>query len=149
MDITDARYYLEHRLLPDWFEKETNGLISVLMTSAGDFFCKVLNDICKSENLSNPYSSDMYHVNGYALEDEFKLVKIIMPEPERSPLCHRIYLCFDGEYGRRSYFTVEKSFEGMCLCGWEEGAHLNYGAVLEDEEMERVVEMGMRKSQEE
>ena len=67
-----------------------------------------------------------------------QMVRVTMPKPEESPLCTRLYFCYNPLFGKIRYFTIEKGMVCDMLCEWsDDGAHMNYGPISGTEEDER------------
>lgn len=138
----DYRYQLEHRFIPEaLYSEDCERLITSLLTKRGEFLIDVLNFLGRDTNYQCPYKESDFQFKPILVgrdgdPNQFAVLEIDMPEPDVSPLCHRLFICHDASFQRLMYLTYEKGLEGnKILCGWNaDGAHLNYGAFTGSEE---------------
>lgn len=129
-DFNEIRYYFEHVELPDWFYRKGEKMIKKLGEEGGTFLQRVMELLCKEVRQEMCNIKGQYKVIVCEKCEEYSMIRIDMPEPEREMLCSRVYLVYSGDYRRRKYFTVERgvSPEVKFLCSWEpDGNHCNYG----------------------
>ncbi len=141
----EVRYFMEHKALPQALY--TNRASLLLNLLRGD---KVMSDFYAKAESANPdyncsYDASQFSVSHreYINEDNAVfIVRIGMPEPESSPLCRAVYICFSGDNYKDMYFTSELAPDGQFfLCGWSANdVHLNFGSTSEDE-FARVAEL--------
>ncbi len=158
VDILDIRYYLEHQLMPKWFLKDTEVFLAALLKPNTNFLYTTMQKICEKEEVELPYKKEQYQLEIFSISEEIEAICIILPEPEKSTLCKRIYLLFDHKQNKCKFFTIEKGeiFESRCtlnyiemnfLGGWdleeEHLVHLNYGVCLngQEEEVNKIKEL--------
>ncbi len=131
----EVMYVLEHKLLPNWFFTEKERLVAPLI-GQDDFVFSVLDDICKKENLENPYDKESFIINSAKLSEDILMIKLTFPEPDAEPLCYCSYLLFDINFEKTAYFCIEKGGDGCppFVCRWgSDGGHFNCGTcTLED-----------------
>ena len=130
MDLREARYYLEHRMLPHLFFTGPSRLISVLAVGKGGFLFNIMNDICENNQIKNTYALKDFSVQIDAPQEDLRMIRIHMPEPLWEPLCYRIYLSYNETYEKLGYFTAERgsNSEEIFLCCWNtESSHLSFG----------------------
>lgn len=145
-DITDARYLLEHRILPKYFFKEKESFIVTLVRSEKNIPFELIQKICEEEEIELPYTPEDFDMVPFNVTNSIKGLCLDFPEPERSPLCWRIYLLFDMDLKKYGYYTVEKGEDDSdFVCGWQEEeeslSHVNYGFCPEEleEEMNGII----------
>ncbi len=146
MDNTQARYYLEHVLLPELFYGDKKEFIDALLDEGRNLLYKFIESICKENGIECQYKSNQYKTITYGLGGGYQMVKAMFPEPEKASLCSKAYFVFDETFKKIKYFTIEKSFAKgnksiFYLCTWNENLqHINYGQVPNGiEEQDRVV----------
>ena len=134
-NLFQARYYFEHKLLPQLLYSENgSAMIVAILKEKEKLFVDLMNDLVKEQDFVCPYTERDYAllpqiVSAHAGLPEFALVEIRMPKPEGMPLCSRVYICHDNKLKNIRYYTLELSFDNSyVLCGWDEnGAHINHG----------------------
>ena len=128
ISLRDIRYYFEHRMLPQQFYQSPETVISYLESNG---IYSLWSGFTGENNFSVTYGEEEFSVRDIPQENGMKMLMITMPEPEETPLCCRIYLCYDPEKQAGAYFTVEydNNFDdSYFLCAWTpEGTHMNYG----------------------
>ena len=141
----EARYFVEHKGLPQAFYSDGSRLLNWLLLQKGN---AIRNYYAKLENANAdylcPYEADDFAI-GYRKyirgNDSCCVVRVEMPAPEELRLCRAVYLVM-GDYGfDELYLTSElNEFGTYFLCAWDEvGAHFNFGEAPEDDsdEMDR------------
>ena len=148
--LHDARYYFEHRMLPDYFYNNRDALVSYLRRN-GVF--TLWERFCQNNGLDPTYEEDRFGVREFPQEDGTEVMILTLPKPEDMTLCCRIYLCWNPETGTAGYYTVEYDNllgETWFLCGWTaNGTHMNYSIVSavtdpEDPEYEAALEKELK-----
>ena len=135
----DVRYFLEHKAMPRALYATGAQLMASLMQSKGaavrGFYRKA--ERARSEEHTSELQSQ-HHIS-YA---SVLIIRIRMPEPEASPLCRAVYLCYGKKTPKNMYFTSELSPSGdYCICGWtRDEVHLNFGD-SSAKEFDRVAEL--------
>ena len=138
----DYRYRLEHSFLPTiLFSDKGEQLIDSIMRRRGAFFIGVLNIMGRSAGYQCPYRKSDFRLRSVPVgrdeaPDRFTVLEIDMPEPEFTPQCYKLFICYDARFSKLQYFTLEKGLQGeKVLCGWDaDGVHLNYGFPSDSEE---------------
>lgn len=129
--IHGARYYFEHKMIPQLFYEDPEQLMGFLREN-GPF--TLWERFTGQNNVDVTYSADEFELKEFPQEDGMQILMISMPDPPELPLCFRIYLCYDPATKEGAVFTMEydNMFGDACfLCGWnKEGTHLDYGAGL-------------------
>ena len=117
-DISN-RYYVEHILLPAMILGE-NGhhleTINRILKEKGNLFinlyAKLNSDV---PNYKCPYSAEQFSVECSRIADihwnEFYVLKIKMPPPEKEPLCSMIIITYNENMTSRKYITTERGYE--------------------------------------
>lgn len=133
MSLKEARYYMEHQLLPKLFFEKKAEFINSILDEENNLLYEFITQICEEENISCPYKAEQYKISNYKIGDYEHMIKATFPSPEETPLCSKAYFMFDEEFNNIRYFTVECATEKgkkqkYYLCAWdEERSHLNYG----------------------
>lgn len=126
----DIRYYFEHRLLPSELYENTEQLIGFLRQNG---IYALWANFTGNNGFDVVYPEDAFGMAEFPQEDGTNVMMLSLPKPEDSPLCSRVYLCWNPETGKAGYYTVElDSFfgEAWYLCSWSvDGNHLDYGAI--------------------
>lgn len=128
-DLTGIRYALEHRVATRAFFENAEGWLHCVLE--GKLYT-VWEDIFRQNGAQIPYKPEQFGVHTMRTDRDTILVCQTLPEPERMPLCHRVFFLLNLKDQSKAYYTVEKTMgEGKnCLCQWtQEGAHANLGAM--------------------
>lgn len=144
----EARYFMEHKALPQTFYNEGTRLLNTFMLrkEAGirGFYDRVT---AANPSYHCPYSDGDFSVEykKYTAGGSYVVLKVGMPKPEGAPLCRAVYFVF-GEHGSyEQYITSELTAEGnYFLCSWlENGSHLTLGVAPDNckDEMDAVASM--------
>lgn len=135
-----ARYYLEHKAIPNAFFQSGAQLMLSLMNGSGQtirgFYAKAE---AANPDYHCPYSAEQFSVSHRLCagrNGSMMMFRIGLPEPEQSPLCRAIYLCYSKHGMVNQCYTSELSPEGTYfVCSWTAfGAHVNYGEAVGREE---------------
>ena len=135
------RYFLEHRLLRDFYFEDPEYFAKTLLEVKDSVF-RLLDVQYKEHGKANPYSPDQFSISVVGLSDGVRALKIQMPQPDESTLCRRIYAFYGGTDDEKAgYFCIENNeHERKCgpfLCRWLPGGiHLNYGPAHRTQEQE-------------
>lgn len=131
------RYELEHKFLPSMLAdpKDHIFLIGELLTKKGAAmvnFYEMIHMFNAESHYECPYAEDNFRVTASGLMAKggqtALLITIIMPAPERMPLCTTVFIICSRDNSIRRYLTVEKSEGDMYyLCEWLHGKHINHG----------------------
>lgn len=142
----ETRYFLEHKALPQALHTSRAQLLSSLLRGRG----QAMIDFYKKAERANPtyhcpYSPEQFSMSYREYIKRVQSVLIIrigMPEPEQSPLCRAVYICFGGDRCEDAYFTSELAPTGQYfLCAWPtDGVHVNYGEATVDD-FDRVADL--------
>lgn len=142
----EIRYFLEHKALPQALHTNRAQLLASLLRGRGqammDFYGKA--EDANPEYLC-PYSAEQFSVvfrEYIEKHGSVIIMRVGMPEPEQSPLCRAVYVCFGGDGCEDAYFTSELAPTGQYfLCAWpSDGVHVNYGEVPVDD-FDRVADL--------
>ena len=130
----DIRYFLEHKALPKALYDSGAQLMASLMSDRG----AAVREFYRKAELANPNYHCPYTEKDFSVDylefgrdakhkDPVLIFRIRMPQPEASPLCRSVYLCYAKERPDVMYFTSELTPSGgYSICGWSRaGAHLN------------------------
>ena len=138
--LHEVRYGIEHIFFRELFFEKGVELINPLLEKGPEFVYGFCQNIYADAGIETLYTQEDYTVDSYKIPElNAALIEIGMPQPETTPLCHRIYFVFNRDLSRRSMFTIEKAADNSdvsaYLCGWgNERQHLNYGEAPEDED---------------
>ena len=127
----EMRYFLEHKALPQALRNSRAQLLASLLSGRGqsmvDFYAKA-----ESANPSYrcPYAPEQFSTSYREYINQkcsVFIIRIGMPEPEQSPLCRAVYVCFAGDGCEDAYFTSELTPDGRYfLCAWgDNDVHMN------------------------
>jgi len=123
-----ARYMLEHKLIPELLYKEGIGFMGAIVDE-GNILNKILLEYLERDGIENPYGENAIKVKPFSIKDII-IAKIVFPEPEEEPLCYESYAFYDTSNDRAGYYCLEKggAFDDRpFLCGWSsDGIHMNY-----------------------
>lgn len=140
------RYFLEHKALPQALRVSRAQLLASLLRGSGqtmrDFYAKAEK---ANPSYRCPYTPEQFSTSyrEYINQDRSVFImRIGMPEPEQSPLCRAVYICFGGEGCEDAYFTSELTPDDQYfLCAWADNdVHLNFGK-KPVEDFDRVAEL--------
>lgn len=138
MDINDAMYFFQHKILPNGFFTDKMNFIGMLIKNQNVLF-EIISGILSENNINNPFSAQQFSIISSTLTNEIGLLKITFPEPLQEPQCYYSYLIFDTYFKHAMYFCVEKdnSSEQPMLCAWTaDGFHYDYeNCNLDDKEI--------------
>jgi len=139
------RYHFEHSAMPRFFYEDPATVLDVVK-EVGVY--PVFAALANENGVAYPYQETDFKENLYNQDDGTVVLQVVMPRPEVTPQCYRIYMVYNADTGDADYYTVE--FDDMMgetafLCGWNpDMTHLNYGgaAILnpEDEDYQRLLE---------
>lgn len=128
-----ARYYLEHKALPNALYNEGPRLLNSFMLDGG----KAMHSFYDRVTAANPsyccpYSENDFYVNYRVYirdNDSCMVLRVQMPTLEHPLLCRAVYLCYGTRGGYELYVTSERMEDGSyCICSWDEcGQHHNWG----------------------
>ena len=121
----DIRYYFEHRLLPSELYENTEQLIGFLRQNG---IYALWANFTGNNGFNVVYPEDAFGMAEFPQEDGTNVMMLSLPKPEDSPLCSRVYLCWNPETGKAGYYTVElDSFfgEAWYLCSWSADGAIN------------------------
>ena len=151
MNEMRLRYEVEHQLLPNVLFDNPKEIISMLSLEKEKFICLLYDIVSKSGKIPNPYKKENFAVRLYKLERPWLMAKIVMPEPDSSPLCGSVIIVFEETFKKVYYFTIEKEVklskndeDRWALCGWtKHHEHLNFGEISggESEEIKAIREL--------
>lgn len=142
----EARYYLEHQLLPKLFYEGTIGFVNAALKEES-YLYDICREVFQAGELTCPYTREQFSVKLVrASEKEDNrdyLIVLEFPEPEEPILCHRAIGVFDMDFDtnvvftKAHYYTVEKTYAEWAdvpvLCGWtKENVHENFGLIDHD-----------------
>ena len=123
-----ARYMLEHRLIPELLYSEGITFMR-LIADEKNILNKILLETLERDGVANPYGNNAITVKPFTIKDII-IVKIIFPEPEEEPLCYEAYAFYDTMNERAGYYCLEKGGilgEQPFICGWnQDGVHMNF-----------------------
>ncbi len=129
-----CRIYFEHILYVDHFYKKTFEFIPAITSNDGWYwYTEMVVEMSEGNglNLINPYKPDMIRIGSVSINADNMMQIVELPEPEYTPLCYRIYLCYSNNYDNLGYYTLELSKNGDTLLrDWSsDKKHGNYGSM--------------------
>ena len=134
-DLSQIRYYFEHRFLPKAFYDQ-NIILPLILKQNPNSVREYWKHILEKEGAKDNCPDDAWAVQGFELDPHTACTRIICPEPEREAQCHWIYLLYTYDLKKKYYFTVEAGnilFPDPFLCGWTPGVtHQNFGNCPKD-----------------
>ncbi|MBR3966425.1 MAG: hypothetical protein IKJ91_05045 [Clostridia bacterium] len=129
----EMRYFLEHKALPKALHESRAQLMASLLRGKG----QAMIEFYKKAERANPKYHCPYTLEQFSMSyreyinqnRSVFIMRIGMPEPEQSPLCRAVYICFAGDGCEDAYFTSELAPNNkFFLCAWaDNNVHLNYG----------------------
>jgi hypothetical protein len=126
--LFDARYYFEHRLLPQRFFHNPKATMESL---AGTGLYELWKAYAAENGFDVTYKAAEFATRRETRDGGVTILILTMPRPEETLLCYRIYLCVQDD--EEAYFTAELDEydgyydEGCLICGWNpEGVHQLY-----------------------
>jgi len=135
----EARYFVEHKGLPQAFYTDGTRLLKLLILDKGN----ALRNYYEKLEMVNPDYVCPYEASDFVVDyrkyirgnDSCLVIRVELPAPEGVRLCRAIYFVM-GDYGSEElYFTSELNAEGtFFLCAWDEdGAHYNFSDAPDDD----------------
>lgn len=148
----EARYFLEHKALPNALYNEGARLIRSFLIDRGAYMLKQYNRLTEiTPEYECPYTDEDFKVNfrSYIRDQEMCMVlRLEMPEPEQPLLCRAVYLCYGTKGGYELYVTSEFAEDGnYYICAWNDvGCHFNFGEAPSDpsDEMDMAADLFWR-----
>lgn len=132
--LEKARYHFEHSTMPRFFYEDPANMIDVL-SQRGMY--QMWSVFANENGVDYPYQPEDFSERLYELEGGARVLQVVMPKPEETPLCFRVYMIYNAETGSAGYYTVEYDNllgDAAMLCGWTAAhEHMNYsGAPILD-----------------
>ena len=128
LTLERVRYHFEHSALPRFFYEAPENVIQVLYERG---IYPVWTSLADENGVAYPYTADDYAVNRYDMDDGTTVLQAVMPRPEVSPQCFRVYFVYNPDRGIMGYYTIEYENllgESALTCGWtEDRQHVEYG----------------------
>ena len=148
----EARYFLEHKALPNTLYNEGARLLHFFLIEKEQFMLKQYERLhAISPEYICPYVASDFEVSfrTYIREQETCMIlRIEMPSPEQPLLCRAVYLCYGTKGGYELYVTSELAEDGnYYICAWNDaGYHFNFGETPADpsDEMDMAAELFWR-----
>lgn len=127
LTLHNVRYYFEHQFLGPMFFDDPELMLETLR-NPGIF--DIWTWLTGQLSFDLTYQESDFSFRELDLNGIHMLVQE-MPKPEDTPLCARIYFCYQPETKGAWYYTVEyDNFfgESYFLCEWtQDGNHMDYG----------------------
>lgn len=117
------RYYIEHNLLPTLLYNQTDEFLKDLSLDE-NFLYDLVDTAYQFNNKENPYKKEDFQIERYNRNNEFLILKIIMPEPENISQCYHIYIFFNFDFKNLAYYVIEASYMDCIICEWDENHKL-------------------------
>ena len=124
-----VRKYFEQSLLPQLFYEDQDHFLDFINENG---FFALWQNFTEGSGFDPVYSPEDFSQAMIQKEDGTRIILAVLPVPEDTPLCSRIYFCLNPESGKKGCYTVEYDNlfdEQWFLCGWtEDNVHMSYGA---------------------
>ena len=124
----ECRYIYEHIYMTQPFFESPDQVISIISKYSA---YQLWADFLQKNGLNPVYTKEDFSETVIQQEDGSCLMRIILPKPESSLECGRLYLYWNAATGEAGYYTIEyDNFlgESWFLCGWDKDHnHLNFG----------------------
>ena len=128
MDLHEAYYCFQHRLIPQTFFEDKVAFVNALAADNTKMLFSWMDSFFEHVGAENPYTEDMFGVDVMQYDQRVYIIKISFPKPEKKLSCYSGYMLFDKKCNKQMYFCVEKGEDDDFLCGWDsENRHYNYG----------------------
>ncbi len=140
LTLFDVRYYFEHRLLRQIFYASPESTMESLREGG---LYERWNTYTAEIGFESEFEYDQFSTRDMMQDSGIQMLMLILPQPDATLLCYRIYLCYDPKTETAAYYTAEydkyEGFfdEGCLICGWSpDGSHHYYleGKILPDSE---------------
>jgi hypothetical protein len=138
-NLSEARYLLEHRQLPNFLYKTKKDSVKGLLQLVENLAYSTFKNNCDENGIEFPYTEGDFKAKNIFLAENVKAVKLEMPKPEDEPQCYAVYFVYTPDCSRMYYFTVEMELHSgqQHLGGWLKKAHFNHGLVMMNEESQK------------
>lgn len=108
-DVFFLRYHFEHKVIPALIKESlTNAVMGIHFQN---YLYDVFNNLCINNNVNNPYNVSQYSLMGSYCGDDYYVIKLIHPYPERTGLCYISYLTYNEDSRVQAYYQVERNDE--------------------------------------
>lgn len=138
------RYLFEHRILPGWVYRDTEGFVESLLEQR-EYLYGIAKEFYLENHAELPYGPEEFSLETIMEGDGRIVLKLDFPFPEQMPLCYHAYLFFDKKLEKIDYYSIEKSGideKEAVLCGWkQDGSHMNYGKLDLKDAFNRCMEL--------
>ena len=123
-----ARYHFEHSALPRYFYEDPATMLDVMgSTGAYRLWCALADE----NGVAYPYLEEDFSENRFVSDGGTVVMQVVLPKPEVSGQCWRVYFVYDPGTGAAGYYTAELEDllgEACMICGWtKDRVHANYG----------------------
>lgn len=147
-NLYQARYFVEHKLLPEVLFKTRDAFINKISEQKEELVYAMMEDVCTKRGLSMPYKKEEYHFTGKKINDEYIFFTVVMPEAKYVLNCEKVYFVFNKDLSVLRYITIERSKGKEYVFGeWRESKdhliHANYGVCPISEELEERMILGL------
>ena len=139
-----ARYVFEHIMIPYLLDRQGEMLVSSFIMGGGTAVYTLCGSAYESSGEEFDKKTDDFSVDAARLDGKTVAVTVTMPEPEENGDCAKIYVLSDEAPFKASFFTVEKSDDGLLLCGQSGDTHFTFGQ-YEDEKKALSLILGVHK----
>ena len=135
----EARYAMEHKILPHEMYAKGPQLMAALLGHRGDAVHALYAKLAESNPTYHcPYTSKSFSVSYKECTNDKKsmlMIQVSMPKPEKPWLCRSVYFCYGKDGQHDQYFTSELTQEGFYLvCSWTSwGAHATFDIAPDNE----------------
>ena len=123
-----VRKYFEQNLMPQLFYEDQEQFLDFIDQN-GVF--ALWTNFTEGGGFDPVYNQEDFSQTKVLKEDGTRVTLAVLPVPEDTPLCSRVYFCLNPETGKKGYFTVEYDNlfdEQWFLCGWtDNNIHMSYG----------------------
>ena len=139
-----ARYVFEHIMIPYLLDRRGEMLVSSFIMGGGAAVYNLCRSAYESSGEELDKKTDDFSVDAARLDGKTVAVTLTVPEPEENGDCAKIYILSDEAPFKASFFTVEKSDDGLLLCGQSGDTHFTFGE-YEDERKALALMLGVHK----
>lgn len=127
----EIRYWVEHEYIPKKLLRGRKGRRREFLNNLIKDPYRVFLQQYEKLGIAFLYQKEDFHCMTKTGED-YNITMLILPAPESTPLCYRVYIVWDDELKSMKYFTIESGAtrENVFLCSWDKRKnHYNYGPI--------------------
>ena len=126
--LHDYRYHYEHVYMTQPFYEDPDRIMNIIYQYGA---YQLWADFMQNNGADPVYAKEDFSETVIPQEDGSCLMRIVLPKPEESLECSRLYLYWNPVTSEAGYYTIEyDNFLGETwfLCGWDKDHnHQNFG----------------------